>query len=60
MRKRIISLLACGVIAAAGIAGAAGCDNGGGKSNKLTVWGPNEQQAPLKRWLKSSRKQTPT
>ncbi len=59
MRKRIISLLACGVIAAAGIAGAAGCDNGGGKSNKLTVWGPNEQQATLKTMVAEFKKANP-
>lgn len=59
MRKRIISLLACGVIAAAGIAGAAGCDNGGGKSNKLTVWGPSEQQATLKTMVEEFKKANP-
>lgn len=58
MRKRIISLLACGVIAAAGIAGAAGCDNGG-KSNKLTVWGPTEQQATLKTMVEEFKKANP-
>ncbi len=55
MRKRFISLLACGALAATSLVGFAAC--GGGDSNthagttedpyKLTLWGPIEQQSML-------------
>lgn len=53
MRKRIISLLACGAIAAASIMGAAACGDDPDSSKtgglqKLTIWGPDAQQETLK------------
>lgn len=46
MKKRIISLLACGALAITALASAAGC-SGQDDSIKLTVWGAEAQQATL-------------
>ncbi len=48
MKKRIASLIACGVLAASSFAGLAGCRDGG---VKLTVWGPKAQQETLKQMV---------
>lgn len=44
MKKRIISLLACGAIAAGTVMGLSAC---GGGSKKMLVWGPAAQQEVL-------------
>ena len=41
MKKRIVSLLACGVLAASAVAGLTACD---GDAIKLTLWGSAAQQ----------------
>lgn len=49
MKKRILSLLACGVLAVGSAAGFAGCKKDGGL--KLTVWGPKAQQATIRQMV---------
>ena len=46
MKKRILSLVACGVLAAGTVAGTVGC-GGKGETVSLTVWGPAAQQTTL-------------
>lgn len=48
MKKGIVSLLACGVLAAGAVAGFTGCQD---KGLKLTVWGPQAQQETLKQMV---------
>lgn len=55
MKKRIVSLLACGVLAAGAAIGFAGCDNG----LKLTVWGSAAQQDTLKEMVKAFEEANP-
>ena len=57
MRKKLISLLLCGVVSATAMAGFAGCFGGNQDSPdssqaekqtvKLTLWGPTEHQPML-------------
>lgn len=48
MKKGIVSLLACGVLAAGAVAGFTGCQD---KGLKLTVWGAAAQQETLKQMV---------
>ena len=47
MRKRIASLLIGGVLVAGSALGMTACKDSGGKSNKLVLWGPSDQQVSL-------------
>ena len=52
MRKQLISLLTCGVLATTAVAGLAGCGGGDnstptGTTVKLTLWGASEHQTML-------------
>ncbi|MDE7158483.1 MAG: extracellular solute-binding protein, partial [Clostridiales bacterium] len=55
MKKRIVSLLACGVLAASAVMGFAACDSG----LKLTVWGSAAQQDTLKEMVKAFEEANP-
>lgn len=55
-KKAIISLLACGVIAAGATMGLTAC----GKGNKgLTVWASSDEQATLKKMIAAFKEQNP-
>lgn len=56
MKKGIVSLLACGVLAAGAVAGFTGC---GDKGLKLTVWGPKAQQETLKQMVAEFKSANP-
>ena len=49
MKKRLVSLLVCGVLTASAVAGLTAC--GGGDKIKLTVWGSAAQQETLKQMV---------
>lgn len=66
MRKRILSLVACGVLAAASVAGMAACTpseegggGGGGGTVELTVWGPQAQQDTIKEMVELFKQANP-
>lgn len=48
MKKRFVSLLACGVLTVSAVAGLTACGDSG---LKLTVWGPQAQQETLKQMV---------
>ena len=54
MKKRLISLLACGVLTASAVAGLAGCSN-----DSLTVWGSAAQQETLKAMVEEFKSANP-
>ncbi|MBD5585098.1 MAG: extracellular solute-binding protein [Clostridia bacterium] len=54
MKKRLISLLACGVLTASAVAGLTGCSD-----NSLTVWGSAAQQETLKQMVEEYKKANP-
>jgi len=58
MKKRIISLFACGALALGALAGTVGC---GGKTNaiKLTVWGSEAQQTTLSQMAEKFKQANP-
>ncbi len=56
MKKRIISLLACGAIAAGTVMGLSAC---GGGEDKMIVWGPATQQAVLQQMVDEFLAQNP-
>lgn len=56
MRKRFISLLACGALAATSLAGFAACGGGGAD---LTVWGPSSMQESLKEMIEEFKEENP-
>ena len=58
MKKRILSLLACGVLAVSSVAGLAAC-NKGGDAIKLTVWGSAAQQETFKQMAEEFKKANP-
>ena len=49
MKKRLVSLIFCGVLTASAVAGLTAC--GGGDKIKLTVWGSAAQQETLKQMV---------
>ncbi|MDE7329810.1 MAG: extracellular solute-binding protein [Clostridia bacterium] len=55
MKKRIVSLLACGTIAAGAVCGVAGCDSG----TKLTVWASAAQQETLAQMVEEFKAANP-
>lgn len=59
MKKQIISLLSCGVIAAGAVVGLAGCDSNNGDKISLTVWGSAAQQATLKQMVEDFKTANP-
>ena len=54
MKKRLISLLACGVLTASAVAGLAGCSE-----DALTVWGSAAQQETLKAMVEEFKSANP-
>ncbi|MDE7168495.1 MAG: extracellular solute-binding protein [Clostridia bacterium] len=56
MKKRLISLLACGVLTASAVAGLTACGDGG---IKLTVWGSATQQETLKQMVEEFKAANP-
>lgn len=54
MKKRFVSLLACGVLAASAVAGFTGCSD-----DSLTVWGSAAQQETLKAMVEEFKKANP-
>ncbi len=60
MKKRIVSLLACGVLAASAVAGLTACDGGGdGDAIKLTLWGSAAQQETFTKMAEEFKKANP-
>ena len=55
MKKRLISLLACGVLTASAVAGLTAC----GSDNSLTVWGSAAQQETLKEMVAAYKEANP-
>ena len=58
MRKRIAALLMGGALAASATIGFTAC-NGGGNSNKITLWGPSAQQESLQEMVDAFLAQNP-
>lgn len=58
MKKRIVSLLACGVLAAGAAAGLTACNKDGDKI-KLTVWGSAAQQETFTQMVEEFKKANP-
>ncbi len=56
MKKQIISLIACGAIAASATLGLAAC---GGDDNSLTVWAPQTHQTMLREMIEEFKTQNP-
>lgn len=54
MKKRMVSLIACGVLAAGAVAGFTGCSD-----DSLTVWGSAAQQETLKAMVEEFKKANP-
>lgn len=57
MKKRFVSLLACGVLAAGAAVGFAGCGDDG--AIKLTLWGPEAQQSTLTQMVEKFKEANP-
>lgn len=57
MKKRIVSLLACGALAVSSVAGFAACS--GGDAVKLTVWGSAAQQETLSEMTEAFKRANP-
>lgn len=57
MKKKILSFLVAGTLVAGTAVGIAGC--GGGKSDKLMVWGPTNQQEVLKELIQEFKTANP-
>ena len=57
MKKRILSILACGVLVASAVAGLAGCKKDDGI--QLTVWGSAAQEATLKEMVEQFKQANP-
>lgn len=58
MKKRIASLLACGVLSIGAVMGVTGCGDKG-ETVQLTVWGPAAQQATLAQMAEEFKKANP-
>lgn len=58
MKKRIISLLACGVLSASAVFGLAGC-GGGDDEIELTIWGSAAQEQTFKDMAEEFKKANP-
>ena len=56
MKKRIVSLIMGGAIAAGSLVGLTGC---GEKDNTITLWGPNAQQESLKEMVALFKQKNP-
>lgn len=59
MRKRIASLLIGGVLVAGSAFGLTACQDGGGKGNKIVLWGPAAQQLSLQEMVDQFLEENP-
>lgn len=59
MRKRVICLACCSLLAASAVLGMTACNKGGGDTIKLTVWGSAAQQDTFEKMAEDFKKANP-